>query len=177
MSSFCLREANVLDESGEFTCPLDVIVVDGRGRTMDAPSLDAAGLFLRPGIFDCHDHLTMSTADPAKATRVPVAAHAYGGDGLTNSVEAGARSIEHGGFLTEEQAALMAERGCWPVPTLSTMRDCLRFAADGIFTPTQCEKILSLGLDPGACTGVFKDGEAAVPYLRFAAEGLEVPVA
>lgn len=309
MSSFCLREANVLDESGEFTGPLDVVVVDGRiaavgrNQTTDAPSLDAAGLFLLPGIFDCHDHLTMSTVDPAEALttpltqavlesarnarltleagvtfvrdlagldrgvrdalargyvpgprvqtsivmlsqtgghgdgflaslglegsylmldypgrppivvdgpdkvrhtvrqlirggadwiklaatgglvsdfdqplvadftveelkvavfeasrkRVPVAAHAYGGEGLTTAVEAGVRSIEHGGFLTEEQAALMAERGCWLVPTLSAMRDCLRFAADGILTPTQCEKILSLGLELGACVRLAKE--------------------
>ena len=39
----------------------------------------------------------------------PVAAHAYGGEGLDNAVAAGVSSIEHGGFLTEEQAALMAE--------------------------------------------------------------------
>ena len=65
----------------------------------------------------------------------PVAAHAYGGEGLTAAVEAGVRSIEHGGFLTEEQAVLMARRGCWLVPTLSAMRDCLRFAREGLFTP------------------------------------------
>jgi imidazolonepropionase-like amidohydrolase len=87
----------------------------------------------------------------------PVSAHAYGGDGLTNAVKAGARSIEHGGFLTEEQAALMAERGCWLVPTLSAMRDCLRFAVEGVFTPTQCEKILSLGLELGACVQLAKE--------------------
>jgi imidazolonepropionase-like amidohydrolase len=308
MSSFCLRGANLLDESGEFTGPLDVDVDDGRvaavGRdlTTNAPSLDAAGLFLLPGIFDCHDHLTMSTVDPAEclttpltqavletaqnarltleagvtfvrdlagldrgvrdafargyvpgprvqtsivmlsqtgghgdgflagaaleisylmldypgrppivvdgpdemrsAVRqlirggadwiklaatgglvsdfdqplvadftveelevavfearrkgLPVAAHAYGGDGLTNAVKAGVRSIEHGGFLTEEQATLMAERGCRLVPTLSAMRDCLRFAAEGVFTPTQCEKVLSLGLELGACVQLAK---------------------
>ena len=44
----------------------------------------------------------------------PVSAHAYGGDGLTNAIEAGVRSIEHGGFLTEEQAQLMAARGLLP---------------------------------------------------------------
>ena len=86
-----------------------------------------------------------------------VAAHAYGGSGLSNAVEAGVRSIEHGGFLTEEQAALMAQRGCYLVPTLSAMRDCLRWAEEGALTPTQCRKILGLGLDLGACVRVAKE--------------------
>jgi imidazolonepropionase-like amidohydrolase len=309
MSAWCLRQANVLDESGEFTGPQDIVVVDGRiqsvGRdlTTDAPSVDAAGLFLMPGAFDCHNHLTMSTVDPVECLSTPVtqavletarnarltleagvtfvrdlagldrgvrdgiargyvlgphvqtsvvmlsqtgghgdgflagagleisplmidypgrppivvdgpesmrhtvrellragadwiklattgglvsdhdqplvaefaseeievavfeaarkgkpvSAHAYGGDGLTNAVRAGARSIEHGGFLTEEQATLMAERGCWLVPTLSAMRDCLRFAHEGVFTPAQCDKILSLQLDLGACVRLAKE--------------------
>ena len=85
-----------------------------------------------------------------------VAAHAYGGEGLTNAVRAGVRSIEHGGFLTEEQAALMAECGCFLVPTLSAMRDTLRWAEDGALTPTQCKKILDFNLDIGACVRMAK---------------------
>ncbi len=85
-----------------------------------------------------------------------VAAHAYGGDGLTNAVSAGVRSIEHGGFLTEEQAALMAESGCFLVPTLSAMRDVLRWAEEGALTPTQCKKILDFNLDIGACVRIAK---------------------
>jgi imidazolonepropionase-like amidohydrolase len=86
-----------------------------------------------------------------------VSAHAYGGEGLTNAVEAGVRSIEHGGFLTEEQAALMAQRGCYLVPTLSAMRDCLKWAQEGSLTPTQCRKILDLNLDIGACVRIAKE--------------------
>ncbi|HZR93211.1 MAG TPA: amidohydrolase family protein [Gaiellaceae bacterium] len=87
----------------------------------------------------------------------PVAAHAYGGEGLTNAVEAGVRSIEHGGFLTEEQAQLMAARGCFLVPTLAAMRDCLRWAEEGVLTPTQCRKILGFGLDLGGCVRIAKE--------------------
>ena len=86
-----------------------------------------------------------------------VAVHAYGGDGLTNAIAAGVRSIEHGGFLTEEQAAAMAASGCFLVPTLSAMRDCLRWAEEGSLTPTVCEKILSFGLDIGACVRMAKE--------------------
>jgi imidazolonepropionase-like amidohydrolase len=86
----------------------------------------------------------------------PVAAHAYGGQGLTDAVKAGVRSIEHGGFLTEEQAALMAASGCFLVPTLSAMRDCLRWAQEGVLTPTQREKVLGLGLELGRCVEIAK---------------------
>jgi imidazolonepropionase-like amidohydrolase len=85
-----------------------------------------------------------------------VSAHAYGGDGLTNAVEAGVASIEHGGFLTEEQAKLMARRGCYLVPTLSAMRDCLRWAEEGALSPTQCRKILDFGLQLGECVSIAK---------------------
>ena len=87
----------------------------------------------------------------------PVAAHAYGGEGLTNAVLAGVRTIEHGGFLTEEQAALMAERGCFLVPTLSAMRDVLVWAEQGTLTPTQCRKILGFGLDFGGCVRLARE--------------------
>jgi imidazolonepropionase-like amidohydrolase len=86
-----------------------------------------------------------------------VAAHAYGGEGLSNAVAGGVRSIEHGGFLTEEQAAAMAKAGCFLVPTLSAMRDCLRWAEEGALTPRQCEKILALGLELGECVRIAKE--------------------
>ena len=87
----------------------------------------------------------------------PVAAHAYGGEGLTNAVRAGVRSVEHGGFLTEEQASLMASSACFLVPTLSAMRDCLRWAQEGTLTPRQCEKILAFGLEIGSCVRIAKE--------------------
>jgi imidazolonepropionase-like amidohydrolase len=309
MTAFCLREATVLDASGSFDGPFDVLVEDGRvarlGRTLplhEVPSFDCSGLWLMPGVFDCHDHVSMSTVDIAEVLSTPVtrwalesaqnarltleagvtfvrdlagadrglrdaiaarlapgpelqisvtlicqtgghgdvylsgagwerthgpdypgrppyradgaeqmrsvvranlragadwiklattgglvsehdmpliaeftreeiavavveaerkgkhvAAHAYGGEGLTNAVRAGVRSIEHGGFLTEEQASLMAETGCWLVPTLSAMRDVLRWAEEGSLTPTQCRKIIDFGLDIGACVRLAKE--------------------
>lgn len=87
----------------------------------------------------------------------PVAAHAYGGEGLSNAVRAGVRSIEHGGFLTEEQAAEMAAAGCWLVPTLSAMRDTLRWAEDGRLTPAQSRKVLGFGLELGEAVRIAKE--------------------
>jgi imidazolonepropionase-like amidohydrolase len=86
-----------------------------------------------------------------------VASHAYGGEGLDNAVRAGVRSIEHGGFLTEEQAARMAEAGCWLVPTLSAMRDTLTWAEQGRLTPPQCEKVLGFGLELGGAVRLAKE--------------------
>jgi imidazolonepropionase-like amidohydrolase len=306
--SFVLRGANVLDEAGSFSGPLDVHVEAGRVvavgsglRADDVPSLDFSELFLLPGIFDCHDHVSFSTVAVGELVQTPVtrwvleaaqnarltlesgvtfvrdlcgadrglrdslelgfvpgsrlqisvtlicqtgghgdgylegpgwewslipeypgrppavvdgpdemreavretlragadwiklattgglvsehdqplvpeltleeiqvavfeagrkgkgvAAHAYGGEGLSNAVAGRVRSIEHGGFLTEEQAAAMAKAGCFLVPTLSAMRDCIRWAETGALTPRQCEKILSFGLDIGECVRIAK---------------------
>lgn len=311
-ASFVLRGANVLNESGGFSGPLDVQVAGGRvaavARTLsssDAPSVDCGGLWLMPGVFDCHDHVTLSSIDGYECLRRPitgwaleaahqarvtleagvtfvrdcagadagmrdaiargyapgprlfisivlisqtgghgdgflagpgleissgylipdypgkppsivdgpetmrravraalragadfiklattgglvsdhdqplvaeltpeeiqaavleasrkgrhVAAHAYGGEGLDNAVQAGVRSIEHGGFLTEEQAARMAEVGCWLVPTLSAMRDTLRWAETGRLTPPQRRKVLGFGLQLGAAVRIAKE--------------------
>jgi imidazolonepropionase-like amidohydrolase len=49
-----------------------------------------------------------------------VAAHAHGGQGITDAVRAGLDSVEHGLWLTEEHVDLMAQNGVFFVPTLST---------------------------------------------------------
>lgn len=52
---------------------------------------------------------------------LPVMVHAHGDEGARAAVEAGARSIEHGTYLSAETLGLMKERGTWFVPTLITM--------------------------------------------------------
>jgi imidazolonepropionase-like amidohydrolase len=42
-----------------------------------------------------------------------VAAHAFGGEGLRNSIEAGVDSIEHGQGLDDEMAAMMVKKGTY----------------------------------------------------------------
>jgi len=49
-----------------------------------------------------------------------VAAHAHGGPGITDAVRAGLDSVEHGVWISEEQAEMMAENGVFYVPTLCT---------------------------------------------------------
>lgn len=50
-----------------------------------------------------------------------VQVHAHGDEGARAAVEAGARSIEHGTYLSEDTLRLMREKGIWFVPTLITM--------------------------------------------------------
>jgi imidazolonepropionase-like amidohydrolase len=69
-----------------------------------------------------------------------VFAHANGGEGLDNAVEAGVRSIEHGIFLTEEQAAAMVAADCYFVPTLAIARDVMRMADAGTLPPYAAAK-------------------------------------
>jgi imidazolonepropionase-like amidohydrolase len=59
--------------------------------------------------------------DEAAKHGIPVMVHAHGDEGARAAVLAGARSIEHGTYLSEETLRLMKERGTWMVPTYVTM--------------------------------------------------------
>jgi imidazolonepropionase-like amidohydrolase len=78
-----------------------------------------------------------------------VFAHAYGGPGINDAVRAGVRSIEHGAFLTEPQAAAMAQTGCWPVPTLSVLDEVVGMAQNGPSYRRTGSKALELETAPG----------------------------
>jgi imidazolonepropionase-like amidohydrolase len=54
---------------------------------------------------------------------IPVLVHAHGDEGARAAVLAGARSIEHGTYMTTETLELMKERGTWFVPTHVTIVD------------------------------------------------------
>ena len=61
-----------------------------------------------------------------------VAAHAHGGPGITDAIRAGLDSVEHGVWLTDEQAELMAEQGVYYVPALSAHTRGLELGREGI---------------------------------------------
>jgi imidazolonepropionase-like amidohydrolase len=52
-----------------------------------------------------------------------VMVHAHGDEGARAAVEAGARSIEHGTYLSQDTLRLMQAKGTWFVPTLITMME------------------------------------------------------
>lgn len=58
-----------------------------------------------------------------------VMAHTYSAQSITIAVEAGVKSIEHGNFLDERSAALMAQKGAFLVPTMVTYEMIDRFGA------------------------------------------------
>ncbi len=69
-----------------------------------------------------------------------VAAHAHGTEGIKIATRAGVASIEHGSFLDEEGAKLMAQRGTWLVPTLMAGEAVERAAESGVLTGLRAEK-------------------------------------
>lgn len=76
---FELREASVLDESGGFTGPLNIVVWGGRVDAVEAnaaasgaPEHDFSGLWVLPGIIDCHEHVAMSSLDGMAFLRTPI---------------------------------------------------------------------------------------------------------
>ena len=74
-----------------------------------------------------------------------VAAHAHGAEGIKIAVRAGVNSIEHGSFLDEEGARMMAQHGTYLVPTLSAGEAAMRAADRGILTGLRAEKARAAG--------------------------------
>lgn len=73
--------------------------------------------------------------DEARTLGRKVAAHAHGTEGIKRAVEAGVASIEHGSFLDEDGARMMAQRGTFLVPTLMAGEAVLRAADAGAMPP------------------------------------------
>ncbi len=68
--------------------------------------------------------------DEAAKRNVPVMIHAHGDEGARAAVAAGAKSIEHGTFLSEETLKLMKEKGSFLVPTYITLEDLTKPGGD-----------------------------------------------
>ncbi|HEX2078699.1 MAG TPA: amidohydrolase family protein [Longimicrobium sp.] len=78
--------------------------------------------------------------EEARVLERRVAAHAHGAEGIKVAVRAGVASIEHGSFLDEEGARMMAERGTYLVPTMMAGRAVEQAAASGRLTGLRAEK-------------------------------------
>jgi imidazolonepropionase-like amidohydrolase len=81
--------------------------------------------------------------DEAKKLDRKVAAHAHGTEGIKLAVRAGVASIEHGTFLDEEGARMMAQQGTYLVPTISAGEMTENAAKSGRLTGLRAEKALA----------------------------------
>jgi len=81
-----------------------------------------------------------AVVDEAHKLDRPVAAHAHGIEGIKLAIQAGVTSIEHGSFLDEEAARMMAQRGTFLVPTLSAGEAAEGAAKTGRLTGLRAQK-------------------------------------
>ena len=84
-----------------------------------------------------------SLVEEATKLERKVAAHAHGSEGIKIAVRAGVASIEHGSFLDEEGASMMAEKGTYLVPTLMAGEAVERLAKSGVLKGLMAEKALA----------------------------------
>ncbi|HEV8192211.1 MAG TPA: amidohydrolase family protein, partial [Ktedonobacterales bacterium] len=98
----------------------------------------ATGAVLTPGELPGAPQFSLdelrAAAEEAHNAGKHLAAHAHGLHGIRNAVEAGARTIEHGTYLYQDERlmAAMAERSIYLVPTLKTGFDVLQGDRPGI---------------------------------------------
>jgi imidazolonepropionase-like amidohydrolase len=69
------------------------------------------------------EHQLRVIVDEAQKRGLAVMVHAHGNEGARAAVMAGARSIEHGTYLSDDTLKLMKQRGTWLVPTFVTMNE------------------------------------------------------
>jgi len=84
-----------------------------------------------------------AAVDEARKLGRKVAAHAHGTEGIKFAILAGVSSIEHGSFLDDEAARMMAQRGTFLVPTLSAGEMVENLAKSGRLKGLRAQKALA----------------------------------
>ncbi len=90
-----------------------------------------------------------AAVEEAAARRTYAFAHAYIPEAITRAVRAGVRSIEHGNLLDADAAAVMAEQGCYLVPTLVVYDEVAEHGRALNFPPeslAKLDRVLDAGL-------------------------------
>ncbi len=82
-----------------------------------------------------------SIANTAHSLGLRVMAHAHGARGIEAAAAAGIDTIDHGTFMDEAAARVMAQRGSYLVPTLRALTQVRDGLGRGIYTPTVEAKI------------------------------------
>ncbi len=70
--------------------------------------------------------------DEAHMAKKKVAAHASGGPSVTDAINAGLDSVEHGTWLTKKQTDMMADKGMFYIPTLTVHTVGKQLGREGI---------------------------------------------
>ncbi|NBG88487.1 metal-dependent hydrolase family protein [Isachenkonia alkalipeptolytica] len=100
----------------------------------DVLKIMATGGVLTPGVDPNASQLseaeiTAAVTEAHKAGK-KTATHAQGIFGIKNAVRAGINSVEHGVFLDDEAADMMAERGTYLVPTFSAIYNIIKYGEE-----------------------------------------------
>ena len=99
------------------------------------------------------DEIGMAAAEASRRGK-GVMVHALAGPAIRDAVEAGVRSIEHGTFLTEEDARLMAERGCFLVPTLAIYHELRELAVAGSLPKAASSRVMQVAARLGEAVSI-----------------------
>ena len=86
--------------------------------------------------------------DEATRSHTYVLTHTYPADAIKRCVEAGVRTIEHGNFLDEDAAAMMARAGTYLVPTLVIYREMAEHGRERGFSEAslqKCDYVMEVG--------------------------------
>jgi imidazolonepropionase-like amidohydrolase len=97
----------------------DVVKVMATGSILSPEGEDAGATQFGP-------EELRTVVEAARSYGRPVAAHAHAAEGIRAAVDAGVASIEHGTYADEAVLGVMAERGVFLVPTLSTATSLFR---------------------------------------------------
>lgn len=123
---FC-RELDGPDEARE-------LVEDQIDRGADVIKCMVSGSVLNVGGDPHRVELSREELDAicqtASEHRVPTATHAHGKEAIERAVKAGITSVEHGTYMDEETAELMAEHGTYWVPTAKLTADLIEQGTD-----------------------------------------------
>lgn len=129
--------------TGPVECALRVRQASAAGS--DVIKITATGGVLSQQGRGLEAHFTLeemtSIATTAHSLGLRVMAHAHGARGIEAAARAGIDTIDHGTFLDEAAARVMAERGTYLVPTLRALTQVRSGLGQGIYTPTVEAKI------------------------------------
>ena len=129
--------------TGPVECALRVRQASAAGS--DVIKITATGGVLSQQGRGLEAHFTLeemtAIATTAHSLGVRVMAHAHGARGIETAAAAGIDTIDHGTFIDEAAARVMAQRGTYLVPTLRALTQVRDGLGRGIYTPTVETKI------------------------------------